>query len=258
MGFPEKDSAYFGSAECKDVLARIDSDALPRHIAVIMDGNGRWATLRKKPRLFGHKAGAEMVKELIAACIELQVEYLTIYSFSSENWSRPKEEVFGLMGLFVEVLNREMDNLQARNVRVRVIGDLEELPQKTAVAFQNCVKSTRTNTGLTLVVAVNYGARNDIVSAVRAITERVQQGTLSVDEITDATITGTLSTAGIPDPDMIIRTSGEVRLSNFLLWEAAYSELVVTPVLWPDFDRAELLRCIEEFQLRNRRFGGVE
>lgn len=258
MSSPEKDSAYFGSAECKDVLARIDFDALPHHIAVIMDGNGRWATLRKKPRIFGHKAGAVMVKELIASCIELHIDYLTIYSFSSENWSRPKEEVFGLMGLFVEVLNREMDNLQERNVRVRVIGDLDELPQKTSEAFKNCVVSTQLNTGLTLIVAVNYGARNDIVSAVRAIAGRVQRGELNIGDISDATITGELSTAGIPDPDMIVRTSGEVRLSNFLLWEAAYSELVVTSVLWPDFDRVELLSCIEEYQLRHRRFGGVE
>lgn len=221
-----------------------------------MDGNGRWAAKRGLPRLAGHSAGAKAVREAIASCIELEIAFLTIYSFSSENWSRPKDEVSGLMTLFVEVLERELSNLQKMDVRVQVIGDTSQLPNSTAAAFDRCVDRTSDNGGLTLVVALNYGARQDITSAVRAIAGEVAEGRLSIDSIDQALVSDRLSTSRIPDPDLVIRTSGELRVSNFLLWEIAYSELWVTPVLWPDFSRGDLLRAVVDFQKRERRFGG--
>ena len=249
--------AFYSSHTSRDLLARLDHESIPRHVAIIMDGNGRWAKQRGKPRLNGHKAGAAMVREAIAAAIELGVEYLTIYSFSTENWTRPADEVKGIMSLFVEVLERELKSLQEKNVRVRLIGDASRLPQKTRDAFDDCVSQTADDTGLTLVVAVNYGARSDMVDAVRRIAVQVKQGLLEPDDIDEKTIASQLSTAGIPDPDLLIRTSGEMRISNFLLYEIAYSEIVVSDTLWPDFDRDAFLSCILEYQKRARRFGGV-
>jgi len=249
--------AFYTSAQSRALLAQLDRGNIPRHVAIIMDGNGRWAKQRGKPRLSGHKAGAAMVREAIASAIELGVEYLTIYSFSTENWTRPEDEVKGIMALFVEVLERELRSLQEKDVRVRLIGDTARLPQKTRDAFANCVAKTADDTGLTLVVAVNYGARSDLVSALRGIAHQVQDGALAPDAITDETIAAHLSTAGIPDPDLLIRTSGEMRISNFLLYEIAYSEIVVSDTLWPDFDRDEFLACILAYQKRTRRFGGV-
>lgn len=250
-------SKFFSDVQSVELVAQLDKERMPKHVAVIMDGNGRWAKLRKKPRIAGHKAGAAMVKDLIAASIELDLEYLTIYSFSSENWTRPAEEVNGLMSLFVEVLTRELANLQANNVRVLVIGALDDIPLKTKRAFDDCIQATAANTGLTLVVAINYGARQDIVRAIKSIAERVDLGALQVEDINENLVSSSLSTAGVPDPDLLIRTSGEMRISNFLLWEIAYTELVVTSTLWPDYGRQEFLKSLIEYQGRQRRFGGL-
>ncbi|MDA3937035.1 MAG: isoprenyl transferase [Actinomycetota bacterium] len=253
---PNSMARFFGTNGAEESLARLDVDAVPRHVAIIMDGNGRWATKRNLPRLAGHRAGAKAIRETIAASIELGIEVLTIYSFSSENWNRSREEVSGLMTLFVEVLSRELDNLQKMNVRVRVAGRLEGLPRATAAAFENCVENTADNTVLTLVVALNYGGRQEIVDAVRALSQDITAGSMSTEQIDEDAISSRLYTAGLPDPDLLIRTSGELRISNFLLWQIAYSEIVVTDTLWPDFNRVSLLESVIEFQSRNRRFGG--
>ena len=249
--------AWFKSEHARSALEALDADALPKHIAIIMDGNGRWAAKQGKPRLFGHKAGVASVREMIASCVELNISYLTIYSFSSENWTRPEDEVSGIMKLFVEVLSREIVNLNKQNVRVKLIGNIDDLPDKTKAAFEECVQSTAANTGLTLVVALNYGARQDITAAVKAITSDVCAGKIKVDDITAGLISVKLSTAGIPDPDFMIRTSGETRLSNFLLFETAYTELYFTDILWPDFNRDALLDALLSFQGRERRYGGL-
>lgn len=248
---------FFKNKRSQALLEAFDPERVPTHVAVIMDGNGRWAQRRGLPRLAGHSAGAKAVREAIAASIELGIEYLTIYSFSSENWSRSAEEVHGLMSLFVEVLERELTNLQRMNVRVLVIGKMSELPDATRASFDNCVAQTAANSGLTLVVALNYGARQDIVSAARTLAEEALAGTLDPAAIDDKVFAGRLATAGIPDPDLLVRTSGEMRISNFLLWEIAYAELWVTPTLWPDFNRYDLLKAAVEYQKRERRFGGA-
>ncbi|MCL2526605.1 MAG: isoprenyl transferase [Coriobacteriia bacterium] len=248
---------WFESDHARARLEALDAQSLPQHIAIIMDGNGRWARAKGKPRLFGHKAGVKSVREMIASCVELGTGYLTIYSFSSENWTRPEEEVSGIMKLFVEVLSREVVNLNKQNVRVKLIGDLDDLPQSTREAFDNCVASTAENTGLTLVVALNYGARQDLVHATEAIAADIKAGSLTPEDITAQLISDRLSTAGIPDPDFLIRTSGETRLSNFLLYETAYTELYFTDILWPDFGRDQLLDALLSFQTRDRRYGGL-
>ena len=247
---------FFHGKRAAELLSEFDAERAPTHVAIIMDGNGRWAEKRGLPRLAGHRAGAKAVREVIAAAIEIGVSYLTIYSFSSENWSRPRDEVSGLMTLFVEVLERELVNLERMHVRVQVIGELTQLPAATADAFKRCVARTADNDGMTLVVALNYGARRDIESAVRQLAEKAAAGTVRPDDIDEEMIGRHLSTAGVPDPDLVIRTSGEMRLSNFLLWEIAYSELWVTATLWPDFGRSDLLKAVVDYQKRRRRFGG--
>ncbi|MBN2840054.1 MAG: isoprenyl transferase [Coriobacteriia bacterium] len=240
----------------RELLERLDIAQVPPHVAIIMDGNGRWAAKRALPRQFGHKAGAKAVRESIATCLELGVRYLTIYSFSSENWRRSAEEVSGLMALFVEVLEAEMANLMAKRVRVRLIGSEAGVPDATMAAFRDAERVTADNDRLTLVVALNYGGRLELTDAVRAIAHDVASGSLTPEEITEDTLSQHLYTHDIPDPDLLIRTSGEMRVSNFLLWQIAYSELWVTSVLWPDFRRGDLLRAIVDFQRRSRRFGG--
>ena len=247
---------FFKSKRSSALLAELDTSRLPSHVAIITDGNGRWASKRGLPAIAGHTAGAKAVREAIAASIELGLEYLTIYSFSTENWSRPEDEVTGLMRLFIEVLEREVGNLQRMNVRVVVIGEISDVPNATREAFQRVCETTASNTGLTLVVALNYGGRAEIVSAARILAEQVAAGEIAADAIDDRVFAAHLSTAGIPDPDLLVRTSGEWRLSNFLLWQIAYSELWVTSVLWPDFGRHDLLRAVVEYQKRDRRFGG--
>jgi len=249
-------SDFFAGGPGVRLLGELDSERVPAHIAIIMDGNGRWAAKRGLPRIAGHRAGAKAVREVIAAAIELDVRFVTIYSFSSENWTRPQDEVSGLMTLFVEVLEREMTNLSKMNVRVVVAGRREDLPQSTREAFDRTEQQTAANTGLTLVVALNYGGRAEIADAVQAIARELASGELAPDDITEDTIAAHLYTAGIPDPELLVRTSGELRISNFLLWQLAYTEFWVTDTLWPDFDRHELLRAVVEFQSRERRFGG--
>jgi len=247
---------FFAGGPGARLLAEFDTQRVPAHIAIIMDGNGRWAAKRGLPRLAGHRAGAKAVREIIAAAIELDVRYLTIYSFSSENWGRPEDEVSGLMTLFVEVLEREMTNLSKMDVRVVVAGRRDDLPQATREAFDRTENQTAGNSGLTLVVALNYGGRIELTDAVSAIAREVADGVLDPDSITEEVIESHLYTAGIPDPDLLVRTSGELRISNFLLWQLAYTEFWVTDTLWPDFDRHELLRGVVEYQSRERRFGG--
>ena len=235
--------------------AGIDPQALveehvPLHVAVIMDGNGRWAKKRALNRLRGHKAGIEAVRETIRAASDSGVRYLTIYSFSTENWKRPDDEVEGLMELFAKTMLAEVDGLHEEHVRVKTIGDLSKLPNATREAFDEAWEKTRDNDGMTLVVAVNYGSRQEILHAVRTLAE-------TGGDVTEETFSDALYTAGMPDPELLIRTSGEMRVSNFLLWQLAYTEFYCTDVLWPDFDRYEFLRALLSYQSRNRRFGGV-
>ncbi len=242
--------------------AALDQSRVPQHIAVIMDGNGRWAKKRALNRLRGHKAGIEAVRETIRCASDMGVRYLTIYSFSTENWKRPVDEVVGLMDLFAKTMLAEVDGLHEENVRVRTIGDLSALPAETREAFDEAWQKTRNNTGMTLVVAVNYGSRQEILHAaeacVRRAAARQAEGEDPNAPITEEEFELGLYTADIPDPEMVIRTSGEMRLSNFLLWQVAYSEFVVTDVLWPDFNRYDLLRAVLEYQGRDRRFGAVK
>lgn len=248
--------AFFSTRADREVLARLDIETVPRHVAVIMDGNGRWAAKRGLPRVAGHRAGAKAIRESIASAIELGIEYLTIYSFSSENWRRSSDEVSSLMRLFVEVLEREFDNLMRQGVRVLVIGSDEGVPLQTMQAFRRAEQGTATNTRLTLVVALNYGGRAEIVSAVRSIAADAASGALDPATIDEGIVASRLYTAEVPDPDLIVRSSGEMRVSNFLLWQMAYAEFWVTSVLWPDFKRGDLLRAVVDFQKRSRRFGG--
>ena len=253
---PESLEKFYRGTPGTELLSEFDPKLVPSHVAVIMDGNGRWAAKRGLPRLAGHRAGAKAVKEAIGASIELGIRYLTIYSFSSENWTRPADEVTGLMNLFVEVLERELSNLQEQRVRVIVSGRKADLPRTTADAFASCEKATVDNDRLTLVVALNYGGRTEIVDAVRAIATESSKGILDPATLDESTIAAHLYTPSVPDPELVIRTSGEMRISNFLLWQIAYSELWVTDTLWPDFDRSTLLEAMLDFQGRTRRFGG--
>ena len=238
----------------------LDVARIPQHVAIIMDGNGRWAKQRALNRLNGHKAGIEAVRESIRMASDLGIRYLTIYSFSSENWKRPLEEVLGLMDLFARTMLAEVDELHKEHVRVMTIGDLSALPEKTRSAFEEAWEKTKNNTGMTLVVAVNYGGRKELTEAARAYgvaCARAAQAGEELPALDEQSFAHYLYTASIPDPELLIRTSGEMRVSNFLLWQIAYSEFVVSPVLWPDFDRYEFLRALLEYQNRNRRFGGV-
>lgn len=241
-------------------LQALDLKRVPAHIAVIMDGNGRWAKLHGRNRAFGHKAGIAGVRELIRTSNDLGVRYLTIYSFSTENWLRPATEVKTLMTLFANTMAAEMDGLHNEQVRIRIIGDMSPLPAKTRETFQRAIERTAANQGMTLVIAVNYGSRREIVNAARRIAAATLAGELaaeSLEALDDTAFSTYLDTQGIPDPDLLIRTSGEFRVSNFLLFQIAYSELYITQTLWPDFDRFELLRAILDYQRRERRFGGV-
>lgn len=226
----------------------------PRHVAIIMDGNGRWARRRGLPRLAGHRAGTENIRRIVEACVEEGIEILTIYAFSTENWSRPAEEVQGLLGLLSEVIERETESLHRNGVQVRHIGRLEGLPEELQRKILQAVERTRDNRRLILNVAFNYGGRAEIVDAARRL---IAEGVLP-EEVTEERFASALYTAGCPDPDLIIRTAGEMRLSNFLIWQAAYSEFYSTPTLWPDFDREELRRAIEAYGKRVRKFGGLE
>uniref|UniRef100_A0A7C2IQS7 Isoprenyl transferase n=1 Tax=Ammonifex degensii TaxID=42838 RepID=A0A7C2IQS7_9THEO len=235
----------------------LDPSRLPRHVAVIMDGNGRWAVKRGLPRSVGHRAGADSLREIVRLCVELGVPVLSAYAFSTENWRRPSEEVSFLMDLFVEYARREVAELKQNGIRVRVIGRVEGLPPAVLDAIQMLDGETRGGSRLVLNLAVNYGARWEIVDAVRAIAGKVQAGKLGPEEIDETVISAHLYTAGLPDPDLLIRPAGEFRLSNFLLWQLAYTEFYITPVLWPDFGRVDFLQALVSYQRRERRFGGV-
>lgn len=230
---------------------------VPRHIAIIMDGNGRWAGRRKLPRLAGHREGAKSVEETIRAAAELGIEFLTLYAFSVENWSRPQSEVKGLMGLLVRVLKQYQKTLGKEGIRVVPIGRLSDLPPDVARQLDETVKATANNTRLTVLLALSYGGRVEITEACRALASLVMAGKIRPQDIDETAISNHLYTAGFPDPDLLIRTSGEMRLSNFLLWQSSYTELFVTPVLWPDFRKKHLVEAVAEFNRRQRRFGGV-
>ncbi len=235
----------------------LSTPAVPRHVAIIMDGNGRWAAARGLPRVEGHRRGVEALRRTIRAAGEIGIKVITIFSFSSENWSRPAAEVGELMGLLRRFIRNDLAELHKSGVRVRVIGEREGLEADIGRLLIEAEELTKDNTGLTLVVAFNYGARQEIARAARRAAEAVAQGRLKPEDVTVETIGGLLDSADLPDPDLIIRTSGEQRLSNFLLWQSAYSELVFVPTNWPDFDRAVLESAIREYQQRERRFGGL-
>lgn len=230
---------------------------IPEHVAVIMDGNGRWAKMRSLPRIAGHRAGMKTVKEIVKAADEIGIKYMTMYAFSTENWKRPREEVDFLMKLPQEFLSTELDELVERNVRICMVGSKEELPSHTLQALELAEERTRNNTGLQLNFALNYGSRKEIVRAVAEIAARVQAGELTPEKVDEEAIYRYLYTSDIPDPDLLIRTSGEIRLSNFMLWQLAYTELWFTDVLWPDFSREHFYQAIAEYQGRARRYGAV-
>ena len=230
---------------------------IPRHIATIMDGNGRWAKERGLPRLEGHRAGAESVREVMEACIELGVEYLTLYAFSSENWSRPETEVSALMSLLDRFLDEKAKDLDRQNVRLLAIGQLDRLPAKTRALIERIKERTAGNTTMTLVLALSYGGREEIVSAARSLAADAVAGKICPAEIDCSLFESRLQTAGIPDPDLLIRTSGEMRVSNFLLWQISYSEMVIVKKFWPDFRQGDLLEAVREYQRRHRRFGAL-
>ena len=233
----------------------IEKDRLPRHVAVIMDGNGRWAQRRGLSRLEGHRRGKEAVRNIVDASREIGLSYLTLYAFSSENWQRPAQEVRALMGLLNRYLRTELRRMMRYNIRLQSVGDLERLPANVRKSLLDVIAATKENTGLTVVLAISYGAREEIVAAVQALAEAVRTGQLDPQAIDEQTIGNMLWTADIPDPDLLIRTSGEFRISNFLLWQLAYTELYVTETLWPDFDQDAFLQALAEYQSRERRFG---
>lgn len=238
-----------------DLKIKIDIARLPNHIAVIMDGNGRWAKRRGLLRVKGHESGVVAVRDTVEACAELGVKYLTLYAFSTENWSRPKSEVDALMSLLISTLKKELKTLQDNKIRLRAIGDVEELPRKAQRELQEVMQITESNSRTTLVLALSYSARWEIAEAVRSIAFEVKSGKLDPNDINDKVVEAHLNTAGIPDPELLIRTSGEMRISNFLLWQIAYTELYFTQKLWPDFRKDDLYQAILDFQNRERRFG---
>ncbi len=238
-----------------DLKARINLKKLPKHIAIIMDGNGRWAKEHGKPRVFGHQNGVKSVRETTEAAAELGIEYLTLYAFSTENWSRPQFEVNALMTLLVETLRKEIETLNKNNIRLQAIGDLKQLPEKTHKALLEGIGQTSQNTRMTLVLALNYSARWDILNAAKTLANDAYNKQIEPADIDEKTFENALSTHGMPDPELLIRTSGENRISNFLLWQIAYAELYFTPIFWPDFRKKNLYEAIIDFQKRERRFG---
>jgi undecaprenyl diphosphate synthase len=239
----------------EDLKSKIKLENVPTHIAIIMDGNGRWAKQKGMPRVLGHRSGVKSVREVTEAAAEIGVKYLTLYAFSTENWNRPPAEVTALMTLLVETIKGEIKDLNKNGVRLMAIGDLEGLPPASYKALQQGMEDTRHNERITLVLALNYSAKWEILRATRLLAALAREGQLHPDHITEEHFEGALSTYGIPDPELLIRTSGETRISNFLLWQIAYAELYFTPVFWPDFGRKELFEAILSFQHRERRFG---
>jgi undecaprenyl diphosphate synthase len=238
-------------------MAAFDPDKeVPRHLAIIMDGNGRWAKERDLPRRKGHHAGADSVEVCLEACGEIGIEYLTLYAFSSENWKRPEAEVRALMGLMAHFLKEKTPVLMKNNIRLLVIGQVERLPDSNRRALERTIAKTANNDGLTLVVALSYGSREEILEATRSLMEAARDGSIDPASLDEETFANHLYTAGMPDPDLLVRTSGEYRISNFLLWQISYAEIYITKTFWPDFGREQLLEAIGEYQGRQRRFGG--
>ena len=236
----------------------IDSNRLPKHIAIIMDGNGRWASKRALPRVFGHKAGMEALREVVKACSDMGVKILTVYAFSTENWNRPTDEVSYLMNLLIEYMRKEINELNKNKVKIKILGDISGLPKVTREEVQKAASLTESNEGIQFNIALNYGSRAEIINACKKIAEEFKEGSISSEDITEDLISKYLFTKGDIDPDLIIRTSGEKRLSNFLLWQSAYSELVFIEEMWPDFNKKHLEKAILEYQSRDRRFGLVK
>lgn len=245
----------YRSSGMEDLMCHIDKNKLPRHIAVVMDGNGRWAKSKGKARVFGHKNGVTAVREITEGSAELGIEYLTLFTFSSENWNRPAFEVNALMQLLVETIHKEVKTLNKNNIKLEVIGEVDQLPAKTAAALLKGVEDTQFNNRMVLTLAINYGGRQEILKACKKIAEQVALGSLNIEEINHNTFSQFLYTKSMPDPELLIRTSGEMRISNFLLWQLAYSELYFAEVLWPDFRKKHLIEAIINYQSRERRFG---
>ena len=253
----EKLRAYYADAPEDISLDQIDVARIPRHVSIIMDGNGRWAQARGLDRSRGHVAGVDALREAVTTSVRLGLDALSVYAFSTENWRRPQREVDLLMHLFATTLVNELPLFHQENVRLRFLGDLTALPERTRRVFQQGLDETSDHTGMTFALAVNYGSRAEIARAARLIAEDVAAGRLAPADVDEAQVTSRLYTAGLPDPDLLIRTSGELRLSNYLLWQLAYTEFYVTPTLWPDFSRWDFLRAVASFQGRSRRYGGV-
>jgi undecaprenyl diphosphate synthase len=248
----------FSKSKNEKLIAEVlESGNLPRHIAIIMDGNGRWAKERGLPRIAGHNQGVKSVKEIVEACGELGIEALTLYAFSQENWKRPTWEVSALMKLLMRTIHNEIDNLNANNVRVKTIGHIELLPPETLKQVQSAIEITKKNTGLVLNLALSYSARIEIMDAVKKITKEVADRSISPEQIDESLFSKRLDTWDLPDPDLVIRTSGEYRISNFLLWQIAYSEIYITDTYWPDFRKPQLYEAVLDYQKRERRFGKV-
>lgn len=243
--------------ETKEEIS-LDMNNIPKHIAIIMDGNGRWAKQRNLPRSLGHKAGVETVREIVKECSKLGVKYLTLYVFSTENWKRPAEEVNSLMKMLARYLKSETDELDSNNVIINSIGDVSKLPQKCREELESSYERTKNNTGMVLNLALNYGGRSDIVNAVKKIVTDLRNKKISENDINEEMFSNYLYTAGMPDPDLIIRPSGEKRISNFLLWQCSYSEFWYSNINWPDFKKEDLHRAIYDYQNRDRRFGGIK
>ncbi|MEH2179192.1 isoprenyl transferase [Nostoc sp.] len=241
----------------QDLPTDLKRELLPQHVAVIMDGNGRWAKRQGLPRILGHKQGVDALKDLLRCCQDWGIQALTAYAFSTENWKRPQEEVDFLMTLFQRVLRQELREMVEENVQIKFVGNLQDLPRSLQQEISRSMEETKDNRGIRFSVATNYGGRQEILQACQAIAKQVQQGLIQPDEIDEQVFESHLYTAGITDPDLLIRTSGEMRLSNFLLWQMAYGEIYITDTLWPDFDRAELHRALCAYQQRERRFGKV-
>lgn len=238
-----------------DLKSQIDLSKLPRHVAIIMDGNGRWAQEHGMPRIFGHHNGVKAVRACTEAAAEIGIQYLTLYAFSTENWNRPEQEVNALMSLLVETIGQEVKTLNENNIRLEAIGEISALPQASYQALQDGMLQTSKNSGMTLVLALNYSARREITEAVKRLAEKVKRGLIQPESIDEAMVTAELETHPYPDPDLLIRTSGEQRLSNFLLWQSAYTEFYFTPVFWPDIQKQDFWSAILEYQGRERRYG---
>ena len=238
-----------------DYKSQIDKARMPRHVAIIMDGNGRWAKKQGLARMYGHKQGVETVHRITETAAELGIQYLTLYTFSTENWNRPKEEVDALMTLLVDTIAKETPTLMKNNVRLLTIGDTERLPEGAKRKFEQCMEETSGNTGLRLVIALSYSARWEITNAMQMAVRKAQTGELKAEDADGELVSSLMTTAGMPDPDLLIRTSGELRISNFLLWQLAYSELYFTDCLWPEFTEEEFCKAIVDYQHRERRFG---